>query len=368
MVEVQKDGKANGAAGARKSVKDTVVPRLQKVVGGELGEALAEGLVILEERGIAAEKSAEALGGSIDPIRTRAAAAVQLAEGAKSTAAKAVEEVEGVKRDAQDARETAAHSNSKAEQALGAASEACQTAQGAVDTANTAAEKVEEVASSTQTALDKTDRKVADGLKETDGRVDELAGKLRELGHAVDAFGKEVEKALGLAEKASADAEHATDLIATAGKLVEEVHTYTREAVEGANARIDTANREIAEVRTSISPPPPPRTAAPLGLDEVVRRAREGDKPTPRPGTDDLDEEEGVLAEFDEALGKGPIAKQALALAKGLELKYTDLVTAVTEAFAAIDQKIQLVALAAGLNEEEAKAIEDPSFKLGKKG
>lgn len=342
------DPKVKDSVPPKRTLKEDVIPRLKQVLGGELGSALAEGLLILHEKGELNGQQLEEFGRSLARVRTDAKSAAGTANSAERTANEAKTLATSAKTDVEGATTTADNASKNAENALGKAAEALQKTEDVKAGSDEAAERIEG-------ALAKAARQAENEKAVSTERVDELAGMTKALQRAVDAFGTEVDTLKSVALKASDDATHAVELLETAGEIVKNIEQRTSADVESANARIEEVKKGVDEVRNSI--PPAANGNGKLPIDEVVRRAR-GERPTPKPTGEDVEE-----AALNAALTTYESGPKALKLAQQLEASFNGFVAAVTGAIANVDKKLQLIAIAGNASDEELDAVAKPSLE-----
>lgn len=365
-------GKATngGADTLQKKQVSAVVARLREVIGGELGNVLAEGLLLLEAKGVKTGEELERLDRSLGSLRVKVAAATetsntaeQNANAAKKSATEAANLVAGARTDVDRAVTGIESANKNVGEAL-------EKAAAAVQKCDDTTGRFNELRVDVDAAIERAERQTNEAINEVQSRVVESQGQMEQLERAVANFGSEVEQVRGVAGQASADAEnaidvakHAEELIAEAGRLVQEVSSNTRAEMENANETIGGLAVEIEKVRTSISPPPPKQDGeVSLPIDQVVRNAMEG-KPTPRGGDDVVPENDPEYQAWLERQKQKSVPRA----------DFDKFVARVVETVQRIDAKIGIIAevlsesnpTARKMLEQLGNALERPSDKIG---
>ena len=84
MGEVQK-GKTNGDA-PKKSIRDEIVPRLNRLIGGEFGKVMAEGLIVVDNEVGRIDAKTQAMEDNLGRLRADLMSAKGTASAANKTA------------------------------------------------------------------------------------------------------------------------------------------------------------------------------------------------------------------------------------------------------------------------------------------
>ncbi|NYZ74400.1 hypothetical protein H0O00_04620 [Candidatus Micrarchaeota archaeon] len=337
MVEVPKEGKTS--VPPQRTLDKDVVPRLKQLLGGEVGNALAEGLQILDQKAELTAKELGELSGSVARMRTTITGIQQTAEASQkdSTEAKAVAEeaktaVEGVTTTAEKASENA-------ERALGKATDTQQNSENVKRELRETAGRIDSQLEALRTASSQTTTRIGELEKGVDGfgtQVDALGTKVGELGTQVGELDK-------IARKASEDAAHSVELLETAGDQVRIAKERTDEALKD-------AYQEIDEVKKSIPP-------SGLSIGDAARKVAE--------------EMADLTGAKKDLRGVPDLVKALESSVKNLEARYEGLLTIVREiatdfgeAIATIDKKLQLLGIAAeNMSDEEIEVLAKPSLE-----
>jgi hypothetical protein len=211
------------------SVKDAAVPKIKKALGGEAGEAICEGLQLVESTALAAAKSVRSeLSGQVRVLRTEASAANKAATEARERANESVDTAENAVSIATAASEKVAEAEQKAEAAASKSD---------VQELDKRVKSVEADANAVKRGLTTMEGAMACEVETTDGSgklvkqrksgaalLTHIMDELRTNKDALGGFGEQVEKALQTAEEALARAGEAGDLIETAKQMVQDVN------------------------------------------------------------------------------------------------------------------------------------------------
>lgn len=303
MVEANKDGRPS--VPPQKELRTDVVPRLQKILGGEAGNAIVEGLLLVEQKGHANAVALELLSKRLDDVRTMAAGAKGIAEDAKATA--------------NSARTLSEEANARSGNAASTADTALGRAENALGTASLAQQKADNVEAHFSNLANDSGR----DREEVNGRIDEMQNEVDTLRAAVNTFGRQVDEIKAIAQSVSNYTSDAAEIVKTAQDTVEGIDTRT-------TAGMDGVFKEIDEIRRSIPPP------SGNGNGEAKAAEAEGD---------------------------GGAGKQALELVKALETRVNGFIAAVTKAIGNIDTTLKMIGAEANLSDEQMEALETPSLE-----
>ncbi len=341
----------------RKGIGDSV-KQIKNLVGGQLGEALAEGLLLLEKQSVEVEDSVSRLNDSLGTMRVKIATATDTAKSAEQKA-------DTAQKGATEARTLAESANNDLVKVINYVDGMSSTADQALESANKAQERVDgisvrfnEVEVGTAGALEKVEAQLAEKLDGFGGRISGNTARLEDVEKAVRNFGGEVEDARRVAVQASKDADkaldvsqHAEEQIRTVEEIAKEVCAKHGQAEEYTNRMVADVKQEVEAVRTSLSPPPP---------------AMNG-RPTPKSGATEDDAETEILAEMAKRREDRSAAQEALKLVKELQSSLSNFRWQVRLAFNEVDKKLKLLGFAGGASDEEMDVLEKSSFKYAPK-